>query len=35
MDKLFFEYDSPKKVFVHTDIQAKNIIYDATRDKIS
>lgn len=35
MDKLFFEYDSPKKVFVHTDIQGKNIIYDTTRDKIS
>jgi len=35
MDMLFFEYESVEKAFVHTDIQAKNIIYDSTTKKIS
>src|SRR3989338_9401638 len=35
MDTLFFVYESPKKAFVHSDIQAKNIIYDPAQKKIS
>lgn len=35
MDTLFFVYDSPKKAFVHTDVQWKNIIYDPIHWKIS
>lgn len=35
MDQLFFEYESPKKAFVHTDLQGKNIIYDPKNNKIS
>lgn len=35
MDVLFFEYESVEKAFVHTDIQAKNIIYDNVAKKIS
>ena len=35
MDILFFEYESVEKAFVHTDIQAKNIIYDTDNQKIS
>lgn len=35
MDILFFEYESAEKAFVHTDIQAKNIIYDKHTQKIS
>lgn len=35
MDKLFFEYESPQKAFVHSDLQPKNIIYDEKQNKIS
>ncbi len=35
MDELFFTYSSPKKAFVHGDLQGKNIIYNQNTDKIS
>jgi aminoglycoside phosphotransferase (APT) family kinase protein len=35
MNELFYVYESPKKAFVHTDIQWKNIIYDPKNGKIS
>jgi hypothetical protein len=35
MNELFFEYSSPERAFVHTDIQPKNIIYDEEGKKIS
>ncbi len=35
MQELFFNYESPKKAFVHTDLQNKNIIYDETRQEIT
>lgn len=35
MDELFFMYKSPKKAFVHNDLQPKNIIYDTSNNRIS
>lgn len=35
MDELFFRYESPKKSFVHTDLQGKNIIYDEWEKKVT
>lgn len=34
MDELFYKFRSPEKVFVHGDLQAKNIIYDQKNDRI-